>query len=579
MTSYVPSLSSVLLLPALILTACGGADEGGSPAPSGSGGHGAVLGGATGVEGTGVGGGPATGGHGAALGGSPSSTGGATTGVSDTPATTGGTQSTTGGNPTNTGGALQHTGGTHSNTGGIMSSSGGAQSSAGGTSPNSGGTSGNIGGNSPGTGGSPPNFGGTPGNAGGADSGSGGSTSSGGGADASTGGFEQSTGGNPPNTGGAGMGGTSGSPGGDPSDTSAELVAGLTLGWNLGNSLDAPEEETAWGNPLVTAALLRAVADSGFDIVRIPVTWSLHTGGAPDYRIDEAFLNRVAEVIGYVIDTGMHAIINLHHDGADALDGVEWLTLNDSSGAVTEANNAAVRSRFVAIWTQLAARYADFGNELLFESMNEIHDGYDAPETVYYDIINDLNQAFVDTVRASGGNNAQRHLIVPGYNTNIEYTLAGFELPSDVTPDHLILSVHYYDPWNYAGAASTHTWGAASPGSDTWGQEDSVVQQFDRLKSSFVNQGVPVVIGEYGAVNQTGYEDYRRYYMEYVTKAAVDRGILPIYWDNGGMGSGEDAFGLIDRRTGEIAYPAILDAMLRAATESYSLSGVALPTP
>ena len=410
--------------------------------------------------------------------------------------------------------------------------------------------------------------------------GSGGSTTAGSGGSNIAGSGGSSTADSGGSNAGGAAGATTGGVGGDVSGrTSAELIEGLSLGWNLGNSLDAPEGETAWGNPEVTQSLLQAVAASGFDVVRIPVTWSLHMGGGPDYILDAEFLSRVTQVVDFALASGMVAIINLHHDGADAYDGVEWITLNDASGAVTETNNAAVRTRFVAVWSQIANHFGSFGENLLFESLNEIHDGYSDPDPAYYRIINDLNQAFVDTVRASGGNNAQRHLVVPGYNTNIDYTLAGFEPPEDPTPNHLVLAVHYYDPWDFAGAANTGTWGAASPGSDSWGQESFVTDQFDRLKSTYIGAGLPVIIGEYGAVHQAGVEDYRRYYMEYVTKAAVDRGILPIYWDNGSRESGAEAFGLFDRDTNAVLHPSILEAMMRAATGSYTLEEVALPTP
>jgi endoglucanase len=363
------------------------------------------------------------------------------------------------------------------------------------------------------------------------------------------------------------------------SGTSKELLSRLKLGWNLGNSLDAHESETAWGNPPVTPELVQAVAKAGFNVVRIPVTWTLHMGPAPDFVIDPAWLNRVAEVVDYVHAAGMYAIINVHHDGADGSTKVEWLTLNDASGAITEANNQAVRARFVTVWKQIAKRFAGYGEELWFESMNEVHDGYGPPNPKYFAIINQLNQAFVDVVRASGGNNAQRDLVVPGYNTNIDHTLAGFELPKDPTPGRLILSVHYYDPYLFALEGKKNTWGKASPGNDGWGQEDFVVKQFDRVKARFIDQGVPMIIGEYGACAQQGFEDYRRYYMEYVTKAAVDRGMLPIYWDNGAEGSGGEKFALFNRATHEPLHPEILAALQRAAKSTYKLSEVALPKP
>jgi len=323
--------------------------------------------------------------------------------------------------------------------------------------------------------------------------------------------------------------------------------------------------------------LLQAIADAGFDVVRVPVTWSLFTGTAPNYTLDAARVARVKEVVGYVLDAGMDAIINLHHDGADNLEGVEWLTLTDANGNVSEAVNSAVQARFSAVWTQLAEQFGAFDDRLSFESMNEIHDGYDAPNPQYYTIINALNQTFVDIVRASGGNNATRKLVVPGYNTNIDYTLAGFVAPTDPTADRLILSVHFYDPWSFAGEASTTTWGSASPGADSWGQESHVVSQFDKLRSTYIEQGLPVIIGEYGATNRTGSETYRRYYMEYVTQAACQRGMVPVYWDNGGTGSGPDNFGLISRSSKQIVFPEILAAMFRGCESTGSLDAIAKP--
>lgn len=365
----------------------------------------------------------------------------------------------------------------------------------------------------------------------------------------------------------------------DFSRSSRELLATIPIGWNLGNSLDAPENETAWGNPPVTRELLEAVAKAGFGLVRIPVTWTLHTGPAPDFVIDPTWLARVAEVVDYARDAGLYAIINVHHDGADGFTQVEWLRLTDEKGALSAATDAAVQARFVAVWRQIAAKFAGYGEELLFESMNEIHEGYGKPEPRYFELVNHYNQLFVELVRASGGNNAQRHLVVPGYNTNIDHTLAGFELPKDPTSGRLIVSAHYYDPYLFALQAKTNTWGRAAPNNDGWGQEDFVVQQFDKLKTRFIDQGVPVILGEYGACHQEAFADYRRYYVEYVTKAAVDRVIVPVFWDNGAEGSGGEKFGLFNRKTYEPLHPALLDAMMRAAKVSYTLSDVRPPKP
>jgi endoglucanase len=361
--------------------------------------------------------------------------------------------------------------------------------------------------------------------------------------------------------------------------TSSELLKELKLGWNLGNALDAPDGETSWGNPPITPELLAAVKKAGFRVVRIPVTWSKHTGPGPDYVIQKSFVERVRQVVDQARAAGLYSIINVHHDGADGFKEVEWLTLNDEGGNTTATNDALVQARFVAVWTQIAEAFDDYGEELLFESMNEIHDGYGAPDPRHMTFINHLNQTFVTLVRKSGGNNVERHLVVPGYNTNIEHTLKGFEAPSDSAKNRLILSVHFYDPYLFALQAKVHTWGAASPGRDDWGQEEHVVSQLDKLKATFIDRGLPVLMGEYGATYQTGYEDYRRYYMEYVTKAAVDRGIVPVYWDNGGQNSGGENFALFDRRNGKVLHPEVLDAMLRATWGGGSLSDVRKPHP
>jgi endoglucanase len=362
-------------------------------------------------------------------------------------------------------------------------------------------------------------------------------------------------------------------------------VAAMNLGWNLGNSLDCTDAskadtvvETSWGNPVVTADLIKAVAAAGFGAVRIPVTWIGRFGPAPDYTISPTFINRVEEVVKYVLDANLYAIINIHHDGGYKVAG-RWLTLVDiSSGLVTVANTEQVKTQFTKLWAQIADYFKDYDDHLIFESMNEVMVDYNPPLPAYYDGINGLNQAFVDTVRATGSNNTDRCLIVPGYNTNIDYTVvASFVAPQDTSEGRLIASDHYYDPMAFAGNATTHTWGAGAPGIDSYGQEDFVRRQIAKLKATFIDKGLPMILGEYGAVNQAGYENYRRYYMEYVTKVAHDAGIAPFVWDNGSAGTGKDAFGFMNRKDNTILAPTIIDAMTRAATSSYSLADIAKP--
>jgi len=392
-------------------------------------------------------------------------------------------------------------------------------------------------------------------------------------------------------TAGANSGGAAGAPsnGGAAGSASASdcvaktAVSNMKLGWNLGNSLDVSDTsksdtavETAWGNPAVTPELFKAVAAAGFGAVRIPVTWIGRFGAAPTYTIRAPFIDRVEQVVKYALDANLYVIINIHHDGGNNVTG-RWLSLVDSSGQVTTANSTAVATQFKALWSQIADHFKGYGDHLIFESMNEVMVDYGTPKPEYYTQINDLNQAFVDTVRSTGGNNPARCLVVPGYNTNIDYTVAGFVLPKDGSAGKLILSDHFYDPYSFAGSAETHTWGAGNPGVDNWGQEDWVKSQMAKLKATFVDKGVPMILGEYGAVNQTGYEDYRRYYTEYVTKAAHDAGITPFYWDNGGKNSGSDAFGLIDRTNNAILYPTLMQAIGKAITSDYALADVAKP--
>jgi endoglucanase len=360
-------------------------------------------------------------------------------------------------------------------------------------------------------------------------------------------------------------------------------VAAMKIGWNLGNSLDSLDAsrsdttvETAWGNPIITPQLFAAVANAGFGAVRIPVTWIGRFGAGPDYRISAAFLDRVEQVVNYALDEELYVIINLHHDGAEGVAG-EWISLVDASGQVNAQHSAAVLAQFKKIWTQLAERFKGYDEQLILEGMNEIKVGYDTPLPAYLEQVNALNQAFVETIRASGGPNTDRCLVVPGYNTNIDHTVSGFVKPTDDSPGKLILSDHYYDPWSFAGEGSSHAWGAGYAGIDDWGQEDHVRAQVDKLKSNFIDQGLPVIWGEYGAVLQSGSENFRRYYMEYVTKAVHDAGIVPFVWDNGGLNSGADGFGLFDRSNNSVAFPEILAAIMRATTADYALEDVEKP--
>ena len=346
--------------------------------------------------------------------------------------------------------------------------------------------------------------------------------------------------------------------------TAADVFSDLKVGWNLGNSLDSVgsglSSETSWGNPIVTKELIDAVKSAGFNTVRIPVTWMGHFSEGPEYKIDEEWMNRVEEVVNYVIDNGMYAIINIHHDGNDT--SSSWLTPEPT-------DEAEMISKFTVLWTQIADRFKDYDEKLLFAGMNELHKGYDKPADAYLQLTNKLNQSFVDTVRAGGGNNPQRILIVQAYNTNAEYAISGLQIPDDTAENKIMAEFHFYDPWSFAGEGR-NSWGKGGPTNDRWGQEEWVDDIFGRLKTTFSDNGIPVIMGEYGAVNnKAGYSDTRRYYVEYVTKAARQNGILPIWWDNGFDGiDGGEAFALFDRQNGNVVlHQDLIDAIMRGVNE------------
>lgn len=349
--------------------------------------------------------------------------------------------------------------------------------------------------------------------------------------------------------------------------TAVEMAEKLNLGWNLGNSFDAYSsgraDETAWGNPETTAALLNAVKAAGFDTIRIPVSYLGRTGDAPDYAIETAWLDRIQEVVDAAMEAGLYAIINIHHDGNNDTANGAWIDC-------TAEDQTPVQEKLGKLWEQIAERFRDYDERLIFESMNEIHDGtYQPPRGAdgqrFYDNINALNQVFVDTVRASGGNNADRWLLVPGYNTNIDYTIAGFVLPQDSAESRLMVSVHFYDPYQYALEENFNTsvWGSAAQGNCGWGNEDYVDAQFEKLETVYVENGIPVIIGEYGAINKNQ-DEYRNYYMEYVTKSACEHSLVPVYWDNGY--NGDFGFALFDRATGDVLHQDMLDAMNKASS-------------
>jgi len=363
------------------------------------------------------------------------------------------------------------------------------------------------------------------------------------------------------------------------SDEAMALSQSLGLGWNLGNQLDASNNgvasETAWGNMPTTQEAFNKIAASGIKSVRIPITWLGQIGAAPTYTIKAAWLNRVAEVVNYAENAGLTAIINIHHDGADSKN---WLNIKDA--ATSASVNTKVKAQLKAMWTQIADKFKDKGNFLIFESMNEIHDGgwgWGANLTdggKQYAVLNEWNQVFVDAVRATGGNNSNRYLAVPGYCTNPDLTIKYFKLPSDEVLDKLFVAVHYYDPYEYTLTDKYTEWGhtGAIAKKATYGDEADMKSMFGKLKAKFIDNGIPMYIGEFGNVHRSTdrAELFRKYYLEYLCKAAKTYGLAPFFWDNGSTGAGKECSGLLNHATGDYINNGkdMIDTMVKAINNS-----------
>ena len=353
------------------------------------------------------------------------------------------------------------------------------------------------------------------------------------------------------------------------------LAKKINLGWNLGNTLEAIGGETAWGNPKASKALIDLVKASGFNAVRIPCAWDQYLENQTTYKIKDLWLARVKEVVDYCIENDMYAILNIHWDGG-------WLENNP-----TPDKQAAVNKKQKAIWEQIALYFRNYDEQLLFAGTNEVHTTSGNPTQANFDVQMSYNQTFVDAVRFTGGKNAYRNLIIQAYNTNIDQAVAYLKISTDYVPDRLMVEVHHYDPWNFCGLEKDETWGkyAALWGQPyeqyaigvlagraaTWGKEDYLKTQFNKMKTSFVDKGYPVILGEYGVIRRTTYSgdalmhhlDSRAYYLRYVTEQAKNYGLIPFYWDNGSTGN--LAFGIIDRKTNRIADEKALNALIEGS--------------
>ena len=318
--------------------------------------------------------------------------------------------------------------------------------------------------------------------------------------------------------------------------TTMELVKEMGLGINLGNTFDACGDwinksngitpyETAWGSPVITEEIIAGYAKVGFSSLRIPVSWSNLI--SEDYTIYPELLDRVETVLNWTLENGMIAIINLHHE-----------TLFED----LPENKEERMKKYIRIWEQVSERFKDYGDRLLFESMNEV--GFDSIWTPWrgteadkaraFNLVNELNQTFVDIVRSSGGNNNQRHLVIEVYNTGVEYAYDPlFKMPKDPA-NRCAATVHYYTPAVFAILEEDADWGIAR---DTWGTEadfEELNNNMNMLKKNCVDKGIPVIVGEFSACGNNKTIEMRRLYAISVMEAVYSRGMCPMMWDTPG---------------------------------------------
>jgi aryl-phospho-beta-D-glucosidase BglC (GH1 family) len=345
--------------------------------------------------------------------------------------------------------------------------------------------------------------------------------------------------------------------------TATEVVADMTAGWNIGNTLDATgtsaparsSNETAWGNPAVTRQLIEAVGAAGFNTIRVPVSWGQYTTGS-NYQIPDFWMSRVKEVVDYCIDNGMYVILNTHHD--------------TNYYSPTNARKYESEKYFKSIWTQVGNKFKNYDSHLIFETMNEprlvgTSDEWWFPRNnpsnavrEAISCINDYNQVALDAIRATGGNNATRCVMVPGYDASYDGCMVdSFKLPRDSASGRLIVSVHAYTPYDFALNAN---------GTNTFTDRSALDSLFSDLGSKFLSKGTPVVIGEMGASNKNNTSERVKWADYYWSLAERYNNIALCLWDNNiyyNPSDAGEAHQYIDRSNLQWKDPAIIQTIMK----------------
>ena len=353
------------------------------------------------------------------------------------------------------------------------------------------------------------------------------------------------------------------------SSTATQLAAKIKLGWNIGNSLEATGGETAWGNPRVTNQLIQLVKQSGFNAIRIPCSWNQYMENSSTAKLKLDWLNRVKEVVQMCVDNDMYVLLNIHWDGG-------WLENN-----VTPEKQVANNAKQKAFWEQIATHLRSFDEHLLLAGTNEPN----VENATQMSVLNSYHQTFIDAVRSTGGRNSNRVLVVQGPSTDVEKTNSLMStLPTDQIQNKLMVEVHYYTPYQFALMTEDASWGKMfyywgsgfhsttdTQRNATWGEESTVDEMMGLMKTKFVDKGIPVILGEYAVGRRTSLTGSnltlhlasRAHYLKYVTKQAKANGILPFYWDAGGIGN--NGSGLFNRSNNTVFDQQALDALVDGA--------------
>lgn len=344
----------------------------------------------------------------------------------------------------------------------------------------------------------------------------------------------------------------------------------VVMGWNLGNALESEGAETSWGNPVTTREMIQAVKAQGFNAIRVPVRWGQHCD-MTTMTVDEKWMARVKEVVDWCLAEDMYVIINTHHD--------LWLEHYPTNDKKEELNG-----KLRKLWTNIATAFADYDGRLAFAGLNEVNAKGDwglTPTQENLDVTNSFNQTFVDAVRATGGNNARRNLIVQSYRCNPSMGLSSLVVPTDPTSKRLSVEFHYYDPYSYCSGADGcyNYWGIAFSDKGTVtpdGNEKSLSNFFLTLRKKWWEQGLGVVIGEYGcschytSSDRQTQEDNMQYYLKTLVSEARKNGFAAFVWDNNAYGNGSEKFGIFDRRNGmNVKTPFFLDGIKEGSKSEY----------